>query len=62
LVDSRIARTHEGTGLGLPISESLARLHGGELFAHSVPGQGTCMTLLLPQSRIVRAALTSAAE
>jgi len=61
-VDSRIARTHEGTGLGLPISESLARLHGGELFAHSVPGQGTCMTLLLPQSRIVRAALTSAAE
>jgi len=54
-IDSRIARTHEGTGLGLPISQSLARLQGGELIAHSVPGQGTCMTLLLPECRIVRA-------
>jgi signal transduction histidine kinase len=61
-VDSRIARTHEGTGLGLPISQSLAQLHGGELLAHSVPGHGTCMTLLLPQSRITRTALTPAAE
>jgi len=54
-IDSRIARTHEGTGLGLPISQSLARLHGGDLIAHSTPGQGTRMTLLLPESRIVRA-------
>jgi signal transduction histidine kinase len=61
-VDSRIARNHEGTGLGLPISQSLARLHGGDLLAHSLPGQGTRMTLVLPESRIVRAAAASAAE
>jgi signal transduction histidine kinase len=53
-VDSRIAREHEGTGLGLPISQSLARLHGGDLIAHSVPGKGTRMAFLLPHSRIVR--------
>ncbi|HWU54632.1 MAG TPA: ATP-binding protein, partial [Rhizomicrobium sp.] len=53
-VDSRIARTHEGTGLGLPISQSLARLQGGDLLAQSIPGQGTRMTFVLPESRIVR--------
>lgn len=53
-VDSKIARIHQGTGLGLPISQSLARLHGGDLLAHSVPGEGTRMTLSLPASRIAR--------
>ena len=61
-VDSRIARSHEGTGLGLPISQSLARLHGGDLLAHSVPGQGTRMTLVMPESRVARATLVPAAE
>jgi signal transduction histidine kinase len=54
-VDSKLARAHQGTGLGLPISLSLARLHGGDLTARSAPGEGTRMTLTLPQSRIVRA-------
>jgi signal transduction histidine kinase len=53
-VDSKLARAHQGTGLGLPISQSLARLHGGDLKARSAPGEGTRMTLNLPQSRIVR--------
>jgi signal transduction histidine kinase len=53
-VDSRIAREHQGTGLGLPISQSLARLHGGDLLAYSVPGEGTRMTLSLPAHRIAR--------
>jgi len=51
-VDSKIARTHQGTGLGLPISRSLAELHGGTLSAHSVKGHGTRMTLHLPESRM----------
>jgi two-component system cell cycle sensor histidine kinase PleC len=53
-VDSRIARTHEGTGLGLPISQSLAQLQGGDLLAQSTPGRGTRMTFVLPESRIMR--------
>ena len=51
-IDSKIARPHQGTGLGLPISQSLARLHGGDLVAASAPGQGTRMTLFLPANRI----------
>jgi signal transduction histidine kinase len=52
-VDSKIARTHQGTGLGLPISRSLAELHGGTLSATSVKGQGTRMTLYLPATRMM---------
>lgn len=37
-----------GTGLGLPLTQALARLHGGELTLESVVGQGTTTTILLP--------------
>jgi signal transduction histidine kinase len=50
-VDSKISRKHQGTGLGLPISHSLAQLHGGDLVVASKPGAGTTVTLLLPLSR-----------
>ena len=53
-IDSKISREHQGTGLGLPISQSLARLQGGDLTASSTPGRGTHMTLTLPEERIVR--------
>lgn len=51
-IDSRIARAQQGTGLGLPISKALAELHGGDLTAESIKGQGTCISLLLPEARI----------
>jgi signal transduction histidine kinase len=50
-VDSRVSRKHRGTGLGLPISLSLAKLHGGDLIVQSAPDKGTTMTLRLPLSR-----------
>jgi signal transduction histidine kinase len=52
-VDSKITQIHQGTGLGLPIAQSLARLHDGDLIAHSALGQGTRMTLIFPQSRVM---------
>ncbi len=51
-IDSKIARTHQGTGLGLPISKALAELHGGSLTAQSAKGAGTRITLHLPETRL----------
>jgi signal transduction histidine kinase len=53
-IDSKISRAHQGTGLGLPISQSLARLQGGDLTADSAPDRGTRMSLTLPEERVVR--------
>ncbi|HJS46013.1 MAG TPA: ATP-binding protein [Rhizomicrobium sp.] len=53
-VDSKISQAHQGTGLGLPISQALARLQGGDLVASSRPGKGTRMTLTLPEMRVIR--------
>lgn len=38
-----------GTGLGLPIVESLVKLHGGRLDLQSTPNVGTTATLTLPK-------------
>ena len=46
--DDSISRQHGGTGLGLEISRSLARLMAGDIRVHSSPGKGSCFTLMLP--------------
>ncbi|WP_416896984.1 MAG: PAS-domain containing protein [Minwuia sp.] len=48
-----LSRRFEGTGLGLPLSRSLAELHGGRVVLESAIGEGTTATLLLPESRLV---------
>lgn len=45
----QVERSGRGHGLGLYISASLARLHGGTLSAASVLGQGSTFTLMLPR-------------
>jgi PAS domain S-box-containing protein len=37
-----------GTGLGLPICQSIVRALGGELRVTSAPGEGSCFTVSLP--------------
>jgi signal transduction histidine kinase len=46
-VDSRLARSHEGVGLGLAISRDLARAMGGDLTVESTLGAGSAFTLKL---------------
>ena len=52
-VDSRMSRRFSGTGLGLPLSRSLAEMHGGSLVLESEPGKGTTVTVRLPASRFL---------
>jgi PAS domain S-box-containing protein len=54
-VDSKIARRHEGTGLGLPLVKALSELHGGRLVVESTPGKGTTMRVVLPADRVLAA-------
>ena len=37
-----------GTGLGLPVSQSIISEHNGTIFAQSTPGAGTTFTISLP--------------
>ena len=47
-IDAGLNKRHEGTGLGLPISYALVRLHGGQLTIDSEKGKGTRVTMLMP--------------
>jgi PAS domain S-box-containing protein len=53
-VDSKLARKYQGTGLGLPLSNAMVKLHGGELTIDSTVGEGTTVTVRLPASRVHR--------
>lgn len=58
-VDSDLNRRFPGTGLGLPLSQELAELHGGTLTISSAPGTGTAIRIWLPSERIVAPATAS---
>jgi PAS domain S-box-containing protein len=45
-----LSSTHEGTGLGLPISRDLARGMGGDLVVEDTPGAGATLALSLPRA------------
>ncbi|MFC2062402.1 sensor histidine kinase [Chloroflexota bacterium] len=47
-VDKARARATGGSGLGLTIAKRLVEAHGGQINAHSEPGQGSRFTFTLP--------------
>jgi len=52
-IDSELGRKRQGTGLGLPLTKSLAELHGGSLDLQSEAGVGTTVTVRFPARRLV---------
>jgi PAS domain S-box-containing protein len=52
-VDNSLSRRYEGAGLGLPVTQSLVDLHGGELEIESARGVGTTVTVRLPAARVL---------
>ncbi len=47
--DSGLDRLKEGAGIGLPLSRQLVALHGGRLELESRFGEGTKVTVILPE-------------
>jgi signal transduction histidine kinase len=60
-VDSRLARQHGGSGLGLPLTKRLVDLHDGRIVLKSVPGDGTTVTIFMPAERVVTVAMKDVA-
>ncbi len=54
--DTSSTRLHEGTGLGLTISQHLARMMGGRIELSTREGYGSTFTLLLPLEPVAGAA------
>ena len=52
-VENSLARSYEGTGLGLPLARRMTELHSGRLTLRSVKGVGTTVEVYLPASRIL---------
>jgi signal transduction histidine kinase len=52
-VDSRLSRTFDGSGLGLPLAARLTQLHGGQLYLRSAKGTGTTVNVVMPAERVM---------
>jgi len=52
-VASYLTREHQGTGLGLPLINSLVEAHGGTLELESELGRGTTATIRFSAERVV---------
>ncbi|MBV8060952.1 MAG: PAS domain S-box protein [Alphaproteobacteria bacterium] len=53
-IESALSRTHQGTGLGLPLTKALVELHDGIFDLQSKVSVGTSVTLTFPVERVVR--------
>jgi hypothetical protein len=48
-IDSSLSRDHDGAGLGLALVKRFVELHNGSLTFETALGQGTTVTVTLPQ-------------
>ena len=56
-IDTERTKNFESTGLGLAITKELVQAHGGEVAVSSQEGDGTCFTIMLPESAASEAPL-----
>ncbi len=61
-VESAFSRSHQGTGLGLPLTKSFIEAHGGSLELRSKVGEGTSVSLRFPAQRVIGGPPTSLAR
>ena len=52
-IESAYSRSHDGTGLGLPLAKVMVEMHGGTLDLSSEQGAGTEAVIVLPASLAV---------
>lgn len=52
-LDGTMSRTRDGTGLGLPLSRTIAEMHDGHLEIESTVGVGTTVTVRFPRDRVL---------
>jgi signal transduction histidine kinase len=53
-LDSRLARQHEGSGLGLALAARMVEMHGGSITVESTVGSGTSFFVHVPVGKPVR--------
>ena len=58
-IETAHARRYQGTGLGLPLAQRLAELHGGSLRVQSEKGRGTSVMVTFPRSRVLEASVAT---
>jgi len=61
-VQNAYRREHNGAGIGLPLSRAIIQAHDGEMEISSAVGQGTCIDVLLPATRIIHSTAEQAAD
>ncbi len=51
-LDEALSRRYDGSGLGLPLANGFAQMHGGSLTIDTEPGRGTTVRVWLPPQRV----------